>query len=265
MLIDYDNEDSIVSALRGQEFLIITLSLSAPPGTHSKLLQAAAKAGVPYVMPNAHSINFNGPESLRQDIPVGRSVLENIAEVEQRGMISITLMSGFWYEYSLAAGVPTFGFDLENRKVTLYDDGKTAVNVSTWPQCGRAVAALLSLKMLPEDENDKSVTVSQFHNKTLYVRSFKASQRDILESVEKATGATDRDWQITYQDTEVRYKEGMEELKNGNQLGFLKAMYARVFYPSGDADFEPHNKLLGLPEEDFDEVTREAVKVAVSK
>ncbi|KAF7557538.1 hypothetical protein G7Z17_g536 [Cylindrodendrum hubeiense] len=263
VVVDYDDQDSIVSALKGQDFLIITLSLAAPPGTHSKLLQAAAKAGVPYFMPNAHSINFNDSEILLQDIPIGRVVLGNVAEVEQRGMTSITLVSGFWYEYSLNVGNQTFGFDLKNRAATFYDNGKKAVNVSTWPQCGRAVAALLSLKVLPEDENDKSVTVSQFHNKSLYVTSFKVSQRDILKSVEVATGTTEKDWKITHQPSDVRYKEGMEELSEGDQFGFLKAMYARVFYPSGDADFEPHNKLLSLPEEDLQDATREAIKMAL--
>lgn len=51
--VDYDNEASIVAALKGQNILIITLSVRAPPDTHDKLVQAASKAGVPYVIPNA--------------------------------------------------------------------------------------------------------------------------------------------------------------------------------------------------------------------
>jgi tryptophan synthase beta chain len=50
--VDYDDEATIFAALEGQQILIITLSVAAPQDTHSKLIKAAAKAGVPYVMPN---------------------------------------------------------------------------------------------------------------------------------------------------------------------------------------------------------------------
>lgn len=51
--INYDDEAAIVDALKGQQFLIITMAVTAPADTESKLIRAAAKAGVPYVMPNA--------------------------------------------------------------------------------------------------------------------------------------------------------------------------------------------------------------------
>ncbi|GKT45876.1 quinone oxidoreductase PIG3 [Colletotrichum spaethianum] len=131
--VDYNDQDSLISALRGQEFLIITLSLSTTPDTHTKLLNAAAKAGVSYVMPNAYSIYAHN-EAIQRDIPITNQVLQNIAEVQKAGLISITLMNGFWYEWSLTAGPIAFGFDLKNRVVTLYDDGRKAINISTWVQ-----------------------------------------------------------------------------------------------------------------------------------
>ena len=53
MAINYEEESTIVDALKGQQFLIITMAVTAPADTESKLIWAAAKAGVPYVMPNA--------------------------------------------------------------------------------------------------------------------------------------------------------------------------------------------------------------------
>jgi len=41
-----------VETLRGQQVLIITISVAAPSDTISKLVRAAAKAGVPYILPN---------------------------------------------------------------------------------------------------------------------------------------------------------------------------------------------------------------------
>lgn len=256
--VDYKDVDSIVSALKGIEFLIITLPVGAAPGTHAFLVNAAVKAGVRYVMPNAYSINAHN-EAIRRDIPVTNVVMENIAEVQNAGLISIALMNGFWYEWSLTASSSAFGFNLKDRAVTLYDDGDKAINISTWAQCGRAVASLLSLKVLPDDEKDASTTISQFHNKSLLISSFKISQRQILDSVERVTGTTDKDWKIEYEATDKRYKDGVEELNQGNSDGFFKLMYSRVFSPNGDADFEPQNDLLGLPVEDLDEATRVAL------
>ncbi|KAK6223743.1 CipA protein [Colletotrichum tabaci] len=258
--VNYQNHDSLVAALKGQDFLIITLSLSAAPGTHTSLVRAAAEAGVPYVMPNAYSINVHS-EGIQRDVPIAKVVLENIAEVQKAGLKSVTLVNGFWYEYSLVAGPSTFGFDLKSRTVTLYDDGRKAIDISTWAQCGRAVASLLSQKILPEDDNDKSTTISQFDNKTVFVSSFRVSQRDILDSVMRVTGTADSDWKLEHENSEKRYKDGVDELNQGKQDGFLKMLYARVFQPSGDADFESDNDLLSLPVEDLDEATRKALLV----
>lgn len=50
--VDYSNDETLVDALKGQQVLIITMSVMAPPDTHSKLVEAAAKAGVSYIIPN---------------------------------------------------------------------------------------------------------------------------------------------------------------------------------------------------------------------
>jgi hypothetical protein len=76
----------------------------------------------------------------------------------------------------------------------LFDDGNVAINTSTWPQCGRAIANLLSLKELPDEETDWSPTLSQFRNGSIYISSFRLSQGDMFESVKRVTGTTDADW-----------------------------------------------------------------------
>lgn len=259
--IDYNDEESIIAALKGQDFLIITLSLSAAPDTHNKIVRAAARAGVSYVMPNAYGIDFFGKEGLRADIPVGQAILERTSDVERQGLTWIGLTVGFWYEYSLRNGEDLFGFDLKNRKLVLYDDGRTLIDTSTWPLCGQAVAALLSLKIFPHDENDTSVTLSQFFNKSVYISSFKISQLDMFESVKRVTDTRDEDWQLSHQLTKERYKEATKELEQGHQMAFYKAMYSRVFYPTGDGEFEAHNSILKLPKEDLDAATKAALEI----
>ncbi|MCJ1310677.1 hypothetical protein MMC25_004343 [Agyrium rufum] len=266
--IDYDDEESLVAALKDQQFFVITLSVRAGPDEHSKLVNAAAKAGIAYVMPNAYGNDlFN--ESLANEDMVGAKYRQVCEEVENTGVSSyIAMLCGFWYEWSLALGEPWFGFDLKNKKVVFFDDGTTKINTSTWQQCGRALAGLLSLKELPEDKNDKSATVSSWKNKPLYITSFLASQRDMLDSLHRVLGDTDSDWEITHQPSKERWQKGVEDMKKGDRLGFGRAMYTRTFFPNGGGDFENHrtlaNDALGIKREDIDVGTKKTLELVES-
>ncbi|CRG91944.1 isoflavone reductase family protein (CipA), putative [Talaromyces islandicus] len=255
--VDYDDEATIVAALQGQQFLIITMAPTAPRDTHSKLVQAAAKAGVPYVMPNNYAgdieqIKFGEAVMLG---PVAKAQRE---EIEKLGMKWITVCCGFWYDYSLAGGEARLGFDFDKLSLTIYDDGNTKNSLSTLSLVGNAVAKVLSLKHLPDDENDKSLTVSGWLNKPIYTTSFVLSQNEIFESVKRVTGTSDTDWTITCEDTKKRYEDGLALVKRGNMSGFSKMLYARGFFPEdpGDCSAKAQNELLGLPKESLDEATQ---------
>ncbi|KAL6719313.1 hypothetical protein ACLMJK_003552 [Lecanora helva] len=260
--VNYDDEQSLVSALRGQEFLIITLSVQSPPDLHTKIVQAAVKAGVPYIMPNAYGFDYAN-ETLQKEDVFSQTCLGYCKDVESRGASYVAMVCGFWYGWSLALGEQWFGFDIKNRKVTFFDDGKTPINSSTLDQCGRGLAAFLSLP-----ESGASPSVSQWKNGLLCFDSFKVSQRDMLDSLHRVVGTSDKDWEITYEPTNKRVKDGMEEMQKGDRKGFAKSMYSRIFYPNGPGLFEKtremSNKTLGLPKEDLDEATKSAVDMVES-
>ncbi|KAH1601526.1 hypothetical protein KXX44_004092 [Aspergillus fumigatus] len=234
--VDYDHEATIVDALKGQQFLIITIAHTAPRDTHSKLVQAAAKAGVPYIMPNGYAGDIDHIK-LGEDTLLGPVAKANRDEIEGLGMQWITVCCGFWYDYSLAGGESRFGFNFGKRSLTIYDDGNTKISTSTLSQVGRALAKVLSLNELPEDENDKSLTLSTFLNKGLYLESFVVSQNDMFESVKRVTGTSDADWTITHEDTKKRYEDGLALVKRGNMAGFSNLLYARAFYPDDRGEF----------------------------
>lgn len=264
--VNYDEHSSLVEALRGQDALIITLAVTAPRDQEAKLIRAAAEASVPWVMPNDWGLGATD-DALAKETFIGGPKQKTRELIQSLGTLSyISLACGFWYEFSLAGEEIRYGFDFPQRSVTFYDDGTTKINTSTWPQCGRAVASLWSLKVLPEDADDKSPTLSLFRNGYAYISSFLISQRDMFESVLRVTGTSEKDWTIRYQDVKERYKEGLEQFQKGDMSGFGKLLYARVFYPDGSGNFEAkfglHNDLLGLPKEDLDEATRVAVQMA---
>ncbi len=206
-------------------------------------------------MPNVYGGNiFN--KSLQAEDMYSAASLERCLEIERKGNTAyVAMLCGFWFEWSLARGEAFFGFDIRDRKVTMYDDGMTLITTSTFGQVGRAAAALLAL---PE-----GVVKEKFANGPLYVGSFTVCQRDILDSLNRVLGTSDGDWEIRYEETKKRYQDGLTELQAGSQIGFAKAMYSRTFFPNGGGNTEKdkglHNEVLGLEKEDLDDAVKRAV------
>lgn len=260
--VDYDNEASLVEALRGQDALVITLSVRAPPETQSRLIRAAGAAGVPWILPNDWSPDTTN-EGLLKDVPTFAKGPTTRAEIEKLGKSSfINMATSFWYEWSLA--IPdAYGFDFAKRTVVLFDEGEVKICTSTWPQIGRAVAKLLSLPIKPEG-GDVEHSLDHYRNKVVYVSSFTVSQKDMLDSVLRVTNTKLEDWSVSKEDSHTRWSEGMKAMKTGNQQGFARMLYSRIFFPDGSGDFEKSkgllNGILGLPKEDMDEATKRAIK-----
>ncbi|TVY62263.1 hypothetical protein LSUE1_G008989, partial [Lachnellula suecica] len=144
--VDYENEQSLVDALKGQQFLFISMAVTAPPDTQTKLIRAAGKAGVPWIMPNGFGNNPLNQKYISENFNA-RTLNTGIKDVEETGSASWVMMAcQHWYEYSLSLGPWTWGFDFSNKKATFFDDGKVPITTSTWLQCGRAAAALVSLE-----------------------------------------------------------------------------------------------------------------------
>ncbi|KAI3316855.1 NAD(P)-binding protein [Xylariaceae sp. AK1471] len=256
--VDYSDEAALVAALQGQQFLAVVLAATAPPETHSRIVNAAVKAGVSYIMPTAYGADITNKNMVNDDL-YHKGVVAKVEEIERLGVSHIVMACGFWYEWSLALGENFFGIDIKTKKATLFDDATTKISVSTMPQCGRAFAALLSLP-----ESGATPSLSDWKNKPFRFASFRVSQRDILDSVNRAQGTTDKDWDIKYEPSSERVADGLSALQKGDRMGFVKAMYSRAFYPSADADYEARheiaNKILGLPREDLDETTKSVVE-----
>jgi len=261
-----DDHDALVSALRGQDILLITLSVTAPPDTEKKLIQAAADAGVPWVIPNHWGFDVD-VEGVVKDIPGSDKIQKARDDIAAAGVSSsISIATGFWYEWSLAIP-PSYGFDFPSKTATFFDDGKTAISTSTWPQVGRAVTALLSLPIKPEDGNTERC-LEHFKDQFVYVNSFTVSQKDMFESVLRVTGDKPEDWTINKEPAKERHASAAKALQGGERMAYVRMMYTRIFYDDGCGNFEARrgvsNEMLGLPKEDLDEATARAIERADS-
>ncbi|KAI8960303.1 hypothetical protein F5Y11DRAFT_367518 [Daldinia sp. FL1419] len=266
--VNYNGGDDteLVDALRGQQALVVSMSVHAPRDSVSKLIRAAAKAGVPYILPNWFGHDAAN-DKLCEDSMLKATRDSITSQIKSLGVSSyVLLVCSFWYEFSLGGGPDRFGFGFNKRTFIEFGDGTVPIHTSTWPQCGRAVASLLSLKELPEDETDTSPTLSQFRNGCVYVSSFHLAQRDMFESVKRVTGTADADWAITHESAEERWDHGRAALQEGNWKLFTKMLYSRMFFPNGDGDYrgDLHNELLGLPVEDLDQATAVGIQMGES-
>lgn len=264
--VDYNNHTSLVDALKGQDVLVMTMPVMTPKENHTKLIDAAVEAGVAWIMPNEWGVDVEKVE-MSTDVLVRDGIIAIRAYIERVGGNKTSWMglcTGFWYEFSLAGTEARYGFDFDKKELTLYDDGTTKINTSTWPQVGRAVAQLLALKTLPDSEQDASANLNQYRNKPIYVSSFFVSQRDMFDSVLRVTGDNEKDWKVTHEDVVERFKRGQEMLKQGQMVGFGILLYARLFFKDGAGDTNKllATEVLGLPKENFDEATKVAVEMA---
>lgn len=265
--VDYSSQESLVAALKGHDAVIVTMSVHARDSLNP-IIDAASIAGVPWILPNY----FGGdPEAknMQQDNMLGEGRQAMVDYIKAKGNLSfVELGCGFWYEHSLCSMKYCYGFDVEKREALFYDDGKTKIITTTWPQCGKAVARLFSLPILPEDANDKMATLSQFRNRPVYVSSFLLSQKDMFASLLRVTGTKESEWKIDYQPVHGVFAVGKRLLGEGNwREGFGKCLYSRTFYKSGEGDFTSklNNEELGLkPDEYLDTATKAGVELQKS-
>lgn len=258
--VDYDNKSSIVNALKGQEVLIISLSVRAPKGMQATFIEAAAEAGVAWVMPNEYSPDFGENEQFGRDGMLGPRIVEARQHIERLGVSSwVGLVCSFWYPHLLAHTLHPYGFDIPNKKVTLFDDGETRVTQSTLEQCGRAVAGLFSLPIEGSDP-----CLNQWKNKPCYISSFTVSQKEMLAAICAVTGGNEAGWTIEYESSADRYKSAQESLQRGEQAGYIQCMATRVFFKDGLGDYSKKldDKKIGIEQEDVKQVTKEAVELA---
>lgn len=257
--VDYNDHASLVEALRGQDALIITLSVMAPKDQDGKLIKAAAEADVPYILPNEWGTDSTN-KTLCEDTMMGSHKDDTRKLIEQTGKSAwIAVATGFWYEWSLALPF-AYGFDFVNHTATFFDDGEQKICTSTWPQVGRTIAALMSL---PIDSKGEGACINDYKNSFVYVNSFTVSQKDMFESVLRVTATKTEDWKINKEPCEERYAAGKKRFLSGDRVGFGICLYTRLFFNDGAGDFEAKglaNEALGLPKENIDEATERAIK-----
>lgn len=139
------------------------------------------------------------------------------------------------------------GFDIPNRKATIYNDGE-----GSWPTTKLASIGLAVKNSLLEAEKTA--------NRYIYTASFTVKQNEVLKTLEKITGSK---FDVDYVDAEEQKAIGMEKLSKGDfSAAMLLIRYVNSIDGNGGnyALYKPSdNELLSLPKEDLEETLRQVV------
>jgi hypothetical protein len=155
-----------------------------------------------------------------------------------------------------------FGISLSSRTARLYPDGGP-FNTSTLPQVGLGITKLLSLPLT--NPSNPRASLSHYGNNFVYISSFLVTQTQLFEAVLRATGTSESDWKV---DRETTIKQSIEAAKekmaNGDLFAGAELTYAYYMGKGLGGDYEAkakeHWEVLGLQEEDLDEIVQRAVE-----
>lgn len=131
------------------------------------------------------------------------------------------------------------GFDIPNKKVTLYGGGINPFNSTTVESIGASVVSVLS-------------TPEKFKNKTIRISDFYASQKEILSIIEAETGSK---FEVKEVDVDKVQADSEAALRRGewSESNVFSLLSAAVFATKsttrwGATDDTPS---LGLPKKDL--------------
>ena len=137
----------------------------------------------------------------------------------------------------------------------MYTDA-TPFATTTIAKVAAGIAAFLAL---PATAIEKD-----FANNYLYLSSFVIRQPEIFAAVLRVTGTTEADWQVERKKTQDLVDEGHKMVNAGDMAGHFKILYGVSYQPGMGGDYSDllHNEMLGLGEENLDEVVKAAADAA---
>lgn len=239
--------DGLTEALRGQDVVIASFPL-VDVNHHLNLVQAASKAGVKRFIPadfgscDAASPNARRLLKLYRDKDLVRHKCEELAAANP-DFSWTALVCGHFFDYGVHDGL--LHLDLEKRTADILDDGTVKASASTLRRVAQGTVALLRR---PEPTR----------NRTLYIQSFNKTQLEVVEAIERVTG-------VPWTRRTIDSKAYVEDASRRLEAEYSKHVMEEIVFVLGalEADWTKEKgfamELLGLEDEDLDEVLAEVV------
>ncbi|KAK1540794.1 NmrA-like family protein [Colletotrichum paranaense] len=250
-VIEIDNDlsyEGLKKAFTGQEVVIVSFRLR-DLDQHLRIAEAASAAGVKHFIPaDFGSIDADNPRA-RELIPLygwKRAVRQKAQELADKNpdFAWTGIVCGHFFDWGVKEGF--LHAYLDTKKIDVIDGGDIKASVATLPRVGEAVVRILNLGVTEVTKN-----------KTLFIQSFCITQNELLQSLEKATGAK---WTVN----KVESESFIAEHKVKADAGDAEAIEDLVFAVGQlDANWTKRDdfamKTLGLEDEDLDTVIADVV------
>lgn len=244
----FEDESFLVDTLQGQDVLIVIVPIPNMD-LGDQFVRAAAKAGVPYILPTEFGVDapkVENEHSMMAPKVARRRLIEDL------GVSSwIAVITNFWLDPNIQSGL--WGIDVKGRKAEIFKNADAKISTTTLSRSGEGVAVLVSL---PETE------LAQFKNKSYYYSSFEVSQRDIFEAVKQATGTKDTDWDISEKDAAEIIAETEPKIREGDGYAEWYRLFVLSFQGIQGSNYEDKAIDLqeyGLPKENLVAVATQAI------
>ena len=250
---DLADEAFLAAVFKDQEVVILMPPLAHLVTLQEPAVRAAAKAGVPYILPSEF-----GPDPFAGKLVEENMLLRSKREVrrliESCGVSSwVSIVVGPWLDLGLSTW--RWGVDVKARKATIWSGANARINTASVLRTAQAVAAVVSL---PEAD------LLKHKNGAVYAPSVQLTQREILEAVQHATASTDSEWDLTFSDAKVAARDCEEKIRQGQAAAHSVKFSITHFLEDYGGDFShkiDHSELqklrqLGLQEERLEDIIK---------
>ncbi|KAH7412831.1 hypothetical protein BKA64DRAFT_731109 [Cadophora sp. MPI-SDFR-AT-0126] len=255
---DYSSPEFLADTFAGIEAVILCLHHNSIPDLEIKLIDGAAAAGVKWIFPTEFGHDSGNKELTRVGIVNSKKLgprkrIEELAE-KNPDLKWIGIINNPWFDFAMKRNM--FLIDPKRRTASLLSGGTAKFNTTMISTTALSIARLLSLPIA----SDEGAALSDYGNKFVYISSFRVSQRDILDSVQRVTGTSDADWTITHTDVQAFIDEGPAKLAKGDMTAVLNLLFGSLAKEGLGGDYEStkglSNAILKLPEENLDETVK---------
>lgn len=250
--------------------MLIAISFQAPDA-QAKLLEAAAKAGVKWILPNEYA-GDGANKSMVDGSPAfqpkrqARQHIEELAKTH-KDLKWIAVATNPWLENGIEHGL--FGLNPSEKTAKIAPDSGN-FNLTTLNRVGEGIASLLALPIT--NAANPRASLQHYANNFVYLSSFSTSQQGLFKSLQRATGTTEMDWKLEPDNITERIRKDKEAIAAGG-ANMFPAMLDLVFaYYMGEGlggDYQSKAvedlKVLGLAEEDLDEAIKTVLAAGSSK
>ncbi|KAF6840307.1 isoflavone reductase family protein [Colletotrichum plurivorum] len=250
-VVDYSSPDALKAALQGHEaFVDCTLVQDDTP---TRMMDAAAAAGIYRYIPSDFSLDFNNPKPHTLPIWFKKDANDKhlLAKCKKTGMTWSIICNGAFLDFTLRTGF--LNIDIYGKKVEYLDEGNNVISWTTLENVGQAVSG--TLRHPAETEN-----------RPVYVHSTYKSQRQMADLCKAALGSDG--WAESKSNMKEKLAWAMKEIQTGN-FG-LPVLGTMIQYANSRPDFsspwpQDDNPLLGVKEISDDELKELIKKLAAER